>query len=253
MTSSFCAECTAVFDSRFPWALAIAALAGLVRGFSGFGAALVFVPLAGALYDPRVAILILWVIDALGTAPYLPYHFRRAYWPEVWPLTIGSTIALPLGVWVLVHVDPVPLRWAVCGMVLVSTLALASGWRYHRTPARAMSLAVGGFAGFTNGAIGIGGPPLVLFWLGGQTDAARARSNIFTYFALTSAITLGLYLWRGIFTLPILAVSLALLPAYAFSLIVGNRLFRRASEALFRRIAFWICGAAAAMGLPVWG
>ncbi len=250
---SFCMGCEALFDSRFFWAVAIAALAGIVRGFSGFGAALIFVPLAGALYEPRVAILVLWVIDALGTVPYLPHHFRRAYWPEVWPLTIGSAAAMPFGVWTLVHIDPMPLRWAVCGVVLASTLALASGWRYQRTPTRAMALGVGGFAGFTNGALGIGGPPLVLFWLGGQTDAARARSNIFAYFALTSAIALGLYLWRGIFTWPILALALALLPAYAIPLRLGDKLFRRSSERLFRRIAFWICGVAAVMGLPIWG
>ena len=244
---------TGLADARFPWALLAAGLAGLVRGFSGFGGALVFVPLAGALYDPKVAILVLWVMDTLATVPFLPTHFRRAYWPEVMPLLAGSMLALPLGVWVLVHGDPVSLRWAVCGAVLASTAGLASGWRYRRAPGRAISALVGGIAGFGNGAVGIGGPPLVLFWLGGQSDSAQARSNIFAYFALTGAATLVLFMWEGIFTAPAFALGIALLPAYGVPLFLGDRLFRHASETMFRRVAFCICGAAAAMGLPIWG
>ncbi len=35
--------------------MAIAALSGLVRGFSGFGSALIYMPLMAAIYDPRIA------------------------------------------------------------------------------------------------------------------------------------------------------------------------------------------------------
>lgn len=241
-----------LFDHRFGWAVAAAALAGLVRGYSGFGAALIFVPLGGALSDPKVAVLVLWVIDAVATTPFLPPHFRRAYWPEVIPLMLGSLAALPIGVTLLVWGDPVPLRWAVCATVLVFTAALATGWRYQRKPGIPMSLGVGAVAGFTNGAVGIGGPPLVLFWLGGRSDSSQTRSNIYTYFALSSVVTLVLYLWQGIFTLPVLLLGLALLPAYGLPLLAGDRLFRRATDAGFRRVAFWICAAAAVMGMPIW-
>jgi uncharacterized protein len=247
-----CVDCTALLDARFGWAIAIAALAGLVRGFSGFGAALMFIPLAGILYGPKVAVLALWVIDGIATAPFLPPHLRRAVWREVGPLLIGSTALLPLGVWVLAHTDPVPLRWAVCLMVLASTLALASGWRYRSAPTPAVSAAVGSVAGFTNGSVGIGGPPLVLFWLGGRADSALVRSNIFAYFAVTTVITLALYVWHGVFTLPILVLGLALLLPYAAALTPGDRLFRRATDSAFRRLALWLCVAAAVLGLPLW-
>ena len=118
MLPEFCPDCAALFDWRFPWAVGIAALAGLVRGFSGFGAALMFVPLCGILYGPTVAVLVLWVIDAFATAPIVHIHLRRATWRELGPLLIGSTILLPFGVWVLAHSDPEPLRWAISGMVL---------------------------------------------------------------------------------------------------------------------------------------
>ena len=252
MLPEFCPDCAALFDWRFPWAVGIAALAGLVRGFSGFGAALMFVPLCGILYGPTVAVLVLWVIDAFATAPIVHIHLRRATWRELGPLLIGSTILLPFGVWVLAHSDPEPLRWAISGMVLASTVALASGWRYQRPPTPLVSLAVGGVAGFTNGAVGIGGPPLVLFWLGGRSNSSLVRSNIFAYFAITTGITLALYAWHGIFTVAIVVLGFVLLPFYAGALFLGDRLFRGSTDVVFRRVAFGLCAVSGLLGLPIW-
>lgn len=246
------ADAFALIDQRFVWAAIAAALAGLVRGFSGFGAALTFIPLASMVYDPRVSIIALWVVDAIGTAPFVPYHLRRAAWGEMGWLLVGTAVALPVGVWVLANADPAPLRWGVCVFVLACTAALASGWRYRGRPGAAASLAVGGFAGFSNGAVGIGGPPMVLFWLAGQSSATQARTNIFAYFVLTTLAGFGLYAWQGLFTLQIVVFGAALTPFYMLPLKLGDRMFRRGTEALFRRIAFLLCGAAGVLGLPIW-
>jgi len=252
MFDSLGADSIALLDGRFPWVAAAAALAGFVRGFSGFGAALIFIPLADIPYDPATAIIGLWVIDAIAAAPLLPPHFRRAVWREVLPLLIGSAIALPFGVWILSHAEQSALRWGVCLMVLISTLCLASGWRYRRAPSLPATLAVGGVAGFTSGAVGIGGPPLVLFWLAGQANAVQARSNIFAYFALTTFTAIGPYVWQGLFTAERLVLGAALTPFYMAPMMLGDRLFRRTGDTAFRQVAFWLCAAAAILGLPLW-
>jgi len=252
VTFAWCGSCTVLVDSRFFWVALVAALAGLVRGFSGFGAALIFVPLGGMVYDAKTAVLLLWIVDGCGALPFLPPHLRRARWHEVVPLVIGSTIAMPAGVWILTHGDPYWLRWAVSGVVLLSTLALASGWRYHRAASLGMTISVGGAAGLSSGAVGIGGPPLVLFWLGGQANAAQARSNIFAYFAVTTLTAMAAYLWQGILTPAIVLLGLALVPIYVAALFAGDRVFRHSGETGFRRMAFWLCGLAAILGMPVW-
>ena len=60
----------AIADRRFLAALAVAALSGVVRGFSGFGSALIYMPLVAAVYDPRVAAVTLLLIDTVGAAPF---------------------------------------------------------------------------------------------------------------------------------------------------------------------------------------
>ncbi|HEY9215782.1 MAG TPA: sulfite exporter TauE/SafE family protein, partial [Ancylobacter sp.] len=57
------------FDMALIWAVATALIAGVTRGFSGFGGALIFIPLVSAAFGPRVAAPSLLVIDTVLTLP----------------------------------------------------------------------------------------------------------------------------------------------------------------------------------------
>ncbi len=60
----------ALTDRRFAAALGVAALSGFVRGFSGFGSALIYIPLIAAIYEPRIAAPTLLLIDLAGSVPF---------------------------------------------------------------------------------------------------------------------------------------------------------------------------------------
>jgi uncharacterized membrane protein YcaP (DUF421 family) len=47
------------------WLVVAALAAGLARGFSGFGSALIYMPLVAAVYDPRVAAVTLLLMNYL--------------------------------------------------------------------------------------------------------------------------------------------------------------------------------------------
>jgi uncharacterized protein len=51
---------------------AVALIAGMARGFSGFGSALIFMPLASSLAAPRMMAAVLLVIDFVSAAPLVP-------------------------------------------------------------------------------------------------------------------------------------------------------------------------------------
>jgi hypothetical protein len=50
----------------------IAFVSGTARGFSGFGSALIFMPMASSLAAPRLVAALLLIIDFVGAAPLLP-------------------------------------------------------------------------------------------------------------------------------------------------------------------------------------
>ena len=51
-------------------------LAGLVRGFAGFGTAMIYMPIAGTVLPPVWALAAMMVFDALGPLPNVPRAWR---------------------------------------------------------------------------------------------------------------------------------------------------------------------------------
>ncbi len=240
-----------IADPRFPIAIGIAALSGLVRGFSGFGSALIYMPLISAVYSPRLAAPTLLLIDTICSLPFALQAMPQCNWREVAPVSIASAVALPFGVMALVLVDPLSLRWFIAGLVLVALVTLIAGWRYHGRPTLAASLGVGALAGFGGGAVQIGAPPLLVFWLGGNNNAVTVRANIMVYFIAQGALSCVMYVFSGLFNAQAIALSLLLGLPFAIATAGGAFWFRGASDALYRRAAYLIIALAALVSLPV--
>jgi uncharacterized membrane protein YfcA len=239
-------------DPRY-WAVAgAAALAGLVRGFSGFGGAMVFMPIASLLYEPKLAAILLFIADDIAALAMLPDAARRCVWREVLPLAAAAVLAVPFGVALLVVADADVMRWVICGVILLAVGLMAAGWRYTGRLGLPATLGTGALAGLSGGAAALPGPPVVLLWLGGQGNAATVRANLIVFFGFTATATGIAYWWGGLFTQTSLLMSLPLIPAYLLPLSLGSRLFARASEQQFRRAALALCAFAALSGLPLW-
>lgn len=229
----------------------VALIAGLARGFAGFGAALIFVPLASAALGPRLAAPLLLVVDGVGSLPMVPWAWRRAQQRPVLTVALGAVLAVPLGTWVLTVVDPIPLRWAISLTILALALLLASGWRYTGRPHAGPALLAGGASGLLNGAAQIGGPPVVVYWLGQRgLDVAEARANIVLYFAYTTLWSVVVFAYAGLFSARIAVLALAAGPTYVAGTLLGMRMYGIASPVLFRRICYALIILAAILGMP---
>src|SRR3954467_13710821 len=90
---------------------ALAALAGgFVSGFSGFAMGLV---VSGVWLHIITPIQTAALIAGYGllTQGYGILKLRQALnWRAIWPLVLGTTIAIPIGVILLTYINPVHLR-----------------------------------------------------------------------------------------------------------------------------------------------
>jgi len=236
-------------ESWFIWIVLTTFGAALVRGLTGFGSAMIMIPVLSAFLSPVVAVPILNLVDAVTTLPMLPPATRQCRWREVIPLFLGAVILMPLGVHLLKAVDPVLLRHVMAGLILVMAIVMAFGLRYRGEPNRLVSLAVGAVSGLMSGAIGLSGPPVILFWLGGQANALTARANVIAYFGLMTVALIATMVWNGLFTAQVIGLSLVLMPVYALGIALGARGFRFASEHSFRYVALGLIGAVAVISL----
>ena len=77
-------------DPRFALALGISVLSGAVRGFSGFGSALIYVPLMSALYGPKIGAASFLLTDFVTGIVFSIGVWRQAVWREIVPLAISG-------------------------------------------------------------------------------------------------------------------------------------------------------------------
>jgi uncharacterized membrane protein YfcA len=247
------ASFAAVFaDPRTYAAMAVSILAGTVRGFSGFGSALIFVPLMSAIYDPRTAAGTFLLIDFAVALAVLPTIWREAHWRDVFPVAVAAVIAAQFGALVLLYTDPTALRWGIAVVVLILLAVLMSGWRYHGKPTLPVSLAVGGLAGTLGGAIQIVGPPVIVYWLGSASKPAIIRSNLNAFFCLFACTLVVTYVVRGLLPPDVITLALLIGPLQVLALRAGARLFHAASAETYRRVAYAIVVTAALVSMPIW-
>lgn len=242
---------SAVSASALAALMGVALIASIARGFSGFGAALIFMPLASTVATPRTAAALLLIIDLVAAAPFAPNAWRQADRKSVALMVLGAALTVPIGTYALTRLDPVTTRWIIVAFVVALLTLLISGWRYHGRAHPAATIGVGGMAGFCSGLAQTGGPPVVAYWLGQPIVAVIARANIFLYFAMADAISFVSYFVGGILTFDTVRLALFVGPAYAFGLNIGARLFGVASETLFRRVCYSLIALAAIVSLPV--
>lgn len=241
----------ALADLRWS-AVAVAALSGLVRGFSGFGSALIYMPLVAAIYEPRIAAVTLLLIDFIASAPFTVRELRHCTWREVLPIFLAAAVAIPVGTLALKFTDPVVLRWFIALLVLALLAVLLSGWRYHGRPSWSATVGAGLFSGFGGGAVQISGPAVILYWLGTDANsAAKVRANMMVYFLLTGATLCAAYLWQGLFNAKDAALAVLLGLPFVLAMAIGAFVFRGASDLLYRRIAYGVIAVAALVSLPL--
>ena len=230
--------------------IAAAFIASLARGFSGFGGALIFVPLASAAVGPQAAAPILLVIDGIAELALLKNAWRQANRREVGIMAAGALVGIPLGAAVLAYVDATTLRWAIVVLVVAMLALLISGWRYHGQPKRRLPRRrIRGRHPLRRGQAA--GPPVVAYWLGGSNSALTVRANIILFFFCTSVVASISYLVTGLLGLDVVLLSALTVPGYAIGMFLGTRMFGLASDAMFRRVCFILIAAAAIVSLPV--
>ncbi|MBL6459339.1 sulfite exporter TauE/SafE family protein [Belnapia sp. T6] len=234
------------------WLLTAALAGGLARGFSGFGAALIFVPLASIALGPQGAAPLMLLLEVLAIAILTPAAWRLADRPQVGLLALGALVGTPLGAAILVHADPVALRWGVTFAVLALLGLLVSGWRFRGRPSLPATLGVGLAGGVLGGVAMVSGPPVMAYLLGQAGPSWRVRASFGLYLAAGGVIAGIAYAAAGLLTPALTAPFLLAAPVYGLGIWLGTRMFGLASERAFRLGCYAMIALAALLGLPLW-
>lgn len=206
----------------------LAFFAGLVRGYSGFGFAMLLSLGLLLRYSPAEAVPVALMLDVAASFSLWPSAIKAFHRPIGMRLIGGMLLAIPLGTAMLSHV---PALWMT---PLVGLFCLIGGvlvlWRpvVSAGPASShMALPAGVLSGLAMSLASSGGPPLILYLLRSGLDPIRLRAVAVVFFAVTSTVSLlGFWLFDALHHSHASLALTLLLPALLGNL-AGQWLCRR--------------------------
>lgn len=214
--------------------LIIFVLAGVAQSVSGFGLALVAVPLLTLLVDPVDAVVAATftglVVATSGAWTERAHAERRV----AGVMTLSGVIGMPVGLVLLAAFSERALT-ALMGASLLLSLFLI--WRRVRLPTGTTSAALaGGLSGALLTSTGMNGPPLVLGLTALELPPRAFRATLQTVFGVQDVVAVGAFVALGLVdrTVAMLAVIGALGSLLGWQ--IGERIFHRLSAEQFRWI-----------------
>lgn len=231
-------------------AILVVFLAGVLRGMTGFGFALVAAMGLAAFWPPATTTPMVLLVELAVTLLMLRDGGLGAMEPRrVVPLSLGGVAGTFVGTFAASRLPSEWVRPALDAAVLACALVSLVHVRAPRLDHPAVASAIGLVVGTLASAFAVGGPFVVVWFLAIGAAPAAIRGNLVVFFGLVDLAAVLVRL--ATIGLPRSAVELALLlvlPSLA-GVHLGGRLFRRIDAAWWRRIAAWSIAAGAVASL----
>jgi len=217
----------------------IGALAGgIVNGMTGFGTALTVLGIWLYAITPTVASTLILLCSSASQMQTLPMIWRSIHWGRVLVFLVPGILGIPIGTWLLPHVDP-PIFKIVVGCFLVAYTCYALFRRAEITIAWGGPIADGtiGFAGgILGGLAGLSGV-LVAVWTdirGWTKEQRRAVMQVFNMGILSLALVA--HIVSGLFTRQVLIAAVVALPGTIGGAWIGGYIYRRLHDRIYQRV-----------------
>ena len=220
-----------------------------MQGLSGFAFGLVAMAVWAWWLDPALAGPLV-VFGSLVGQLLSAGSIRRGFDPRrVLPFVAGGVLGVPLGVALLRHIDPLAFKLAVGVLLVVWCPAMllardlprvAGGGRFADAGAGMLGGVMGGLGGLTGPA-----PTLWATLRGWDRDAQRAVFQVFNL--AMHGLTMAAYLATGTVSAEVARLFLVVAPAMLVPTLIGALLYRRFSDAAFRKVVLGLLAASGAI------
>lgn len=234
------------------WQLGAALVAALgsafVRGLTGFGMAILLVPILALALPPLESVLLANFLSLFIGLSELRRLVRGAE-RTAWTISALVVVTTPLGLLALAATSADLARFVIAMIALSAFFALLLPRRAEAIPGQLATRGVGVLSGLMTGYAGMPGPPVVPYYVGRAIPRETAKASMLLIFTiasfagLVSGAAIGVLHWG----LPVLAALL--FPAVLAGNWLGNLASGRIGDALWRSVVGIILGGAAVAAL----
>lgn len=231
--------------------IAVVALAGMAsfsQALSGFGFSLLIVPPLALVVGPKEAVVMANMMGMMSssltiTSMHSSIDRRLGTW-----LFLSAAAGMPVGLLVLVVVEPAVLQVIIAVTVLVATTLI---WRglHIQAQNRPLDVVAGFVSGVLNTATSMSGPPLVLYLQNRGLSPGQFRATLNAFFLAASLMATVLFVLGSRIGSYELGMALFAAPLVALGWVGGHRIFGRLDPDQFRQVVIVVLFASAGLAL----
>jgi uncharacterized protein len=195
-----------------------------IRGITGFGSALIAVPLLALSQPLQFAVPLILALDFTASLVLGGTNTKKANWQEIKILLPFGMVGACVGAYALVTLPTAPV------LLTLGAFTMFFGFRniFGLQPIGAVSRAWAMPAGFTGGAtgalFGASGPPYIMYLTRRLLDKGAVRATFSWLFTIDGGFRLALFLFAGLLLDPKLQIAYGLgLVPMAIGLYSGNK------------------------------
>jgi uncharacterized membrane protein YfcA len=214
-------------------------LAYTILGATGFGSAIVAVPLLAHALPLTVTVPLITSLDLFAATATAVRHRRQAEWPEFRRIAPVAVLGMVLGATLLLNLPPRPALLALGIYVSLYGTYVLSGARRLRTAPDWLAWPIGVVGGIFSVLFGTGGPIYMVYLSARIADKGALRATSILVVAQSVWLRIVLFVATGILLdLHLLALIATIAPAMLLGVWAGHRLHHlMSSTGVLRLIA----------------
>ena len=213
-------------------------LAGFIQGVSGFGSALVAIPLLSLIIDIKSAVP-LCMLNSLVITTFLSLKMRKDLdKSKILPLCISAVPGIIVGSTILKQVESSIIRLWI-GLLLISYSLYSL---FSKPKPRKLSKVWAYIAGFLSGAIGAafsaGGPPTIIYTTLNNWKKDTIKATLSGFFLFNSYLIATVHAISGLTTMEIFTYFMISAPAVLLGTVLGSICYGKIPRQLYLKIIF---------------
>jgi uncharacterized membrane protein YfcA len=211
-------------------------IAGFTQGFTGFGSALIMLPLLTMLMGVKTVVPLVVLLGACINVILLFQVHRYIEWKRIRILIVASVPGILCGVYILKAMSTSFLEMAI-GVLLVAfpSYLLSKGVPKREIP-EGWAWPVGFLSGVLGGSISTGGPPVIIYVAMQPWGKLSIKSTLVGFFLATSMAIGIVQAANGLMTGEVLTSFAAGLPALVTGVLAGSFFFSRVQSGTYRKV-----------------
>jgi uncharacterized protein len=205
-------------------------LGALLQGFSGFGFALLSVPLLLLILDPTSAVCVITFGSIVASMIAIFKYYRFVQWRETIWMSILVVIFAPLGVYLLQIVSVHHIHLAL-GVILIYNSCASLFSRYlptlhflHHLPDTLQTFAIGAVSGILGGSLGMTGPLLANHLIDKKITIEAFKITLNIIFLCSAVWRIILYCTNDMITYEVGMLGLQTQPIAIVGILIGEKM-----------------------------